>query len=338
MFVDDSLYVHIEPVIRHSMAASIEALYMVLGYPDITARQDALSLDKFLQSICSYQRDQLGVLINTRSMTIGLAEQKRLTMIDELTHWHQGRRSFTLLQGVTLCGSLEYWSNTSRWGRFLFLSLRDSVTSALHQASAITKDRQFIKVMISELVRRPSTADLRARFLHRNIAKEIYKCKALAHINRSMKTELKIINRILMNPTLYNLTTPIAHLATRDPDFLAYSDACLEAAGAQVPTLKFWWHIEWPSTIKSLTLKRLRVTRHCPLTHKLISINLLEYVAEILTYAAVTVFFSFNRQVCLHPYPLLLIYTDNMSTKYWITKAATKKIKGKLFSESCVVL
>ena len=55
-----------------------------------------------------------------------------------------------------------------------------------------------------------------------------------------MKTEWKIINRILMNPTLYNLTTPIAHLATRDPDFLAYSDACLEAAGAQVPTLKFW--------------------------------------------------------------------------------------------------
>ena len=239
MFVDDSLYVHIEQVIRHSMAASIEALYMVLGYPDITTRQDALSLDKFLQSVYSYQRDQLGVLINTRSMTIGLAEQKRLTMIDELTHWHQGRRSFTLLQGVTLCGSLEYWSNTSRWGRFLFLSLRDSVTSALHQASAITKDRQVIKVMISELARRPSTADLRARFLHRNIAKEIYKCKALARINRSMKTELNIIKRILINPTIYNLTTPIAHLATQDPDFLAYSDACLEAAGAQVPTLKF---------------------------------------------------------------------------------------------------
>ena len=76
MFVDDSLYVHTKPVIRHSMAASIEALYMVLGYLDITARQDALSLDNFLQSICSYQRYQLVMLINNRSMTIGLAEQK----------------------------------------------------------------------------------------------------------------------------------------------------------------------------------------------------------------------------------------------------------------------
>ena len=34
IFVDDSLYVHIDSVIRHSMAASIEVLYMILGYPD----------------------------------------------------------------------------------------------------------------------------------------------------------------------------------------------------------------------------------------------------------------------------------------------------------------
>ena len=169
--------------------------------------------------------------------------------------------------------------------------------------------------MISELARRPSTADLRTRFLHRNITKVIYKCKDLAHINRSMKTELKIINRMFMNPTLYNLITPIAYLATRDTDFLAYSDACLQASGAQVPTIEFWCHVEWPSATKFLTLKKLRVTRRCPLTHKLISINLLEYVAEILTYAAVIVFFSLKRKVCLHPHVLLLIYTDNMSAK-----------------------
>ena len=59
-----------------------------------------------------------------------------------------------------------------------------------------------------------------------------------------MNTQLKIITMILMHPTIYNLTTPIASLATRDPDFLAYSDTCLEAAGTQVTTLKFWWHIE----------------------------------------------------------------------------------------------
>ena len=99
MFVDDSWYVHIEPVIRHSMAARIDVLYIILGYPYITVRQDALSLDNFVQSIYSYQRDQLGAFINTRSMTVGLAEQKRLLMIDEITHWHKGRRSFPFSKG-----------------------------------------------------------------------------------------------------------------------------------------------------------------------------------------------------------------------------------------------
>ena len=68
------------------MAASIETLYTILGYPDIAMRQDALNLDKFLQSIYSFKRDQLGVLLTTRSMTVGLAESKWLLMIEELGH------------------------------------------------------------------------------------------------------------------------------------------------------------------------------------------------------------------------------------------------------------
>lgn len=142
------------------MTTNIEALYMVMDYLDIQIRQDALSLDKFLQPICSFARDQLGVLINIRSMTIGIAEPKSLLMIEEITHWHTRRRSFTFIQGATLCGSLEHRSNTSCWGRFLFLALQDSSTTSLHKTSTIIEDRQIIKAMISELARRPSPADL----------------------------------------------------------------------------------------------------------------------------------------------------------------------------------
>ena len=38
MFVDDSLFVSTALIIKHSMVASIEALYIVLGFPDLTAR------------------------------------------------------------------------------------------------------------------------------------------------------------------------------------------------------------------------------------------------------------------------------------------------------------
>jgi len=61
---------------KRAMAANIEALYIILGFPEIDKRQNPLSLDKCFESICSYNRIQLGININTRSMTISLTEKE----------------------------------------------------------------------------------------------------------------------------------------------------------------------------------------------------------------------------------------------------------------------
>ena len=106
MFVDDSLFSQIREIIKHAVVASIEALYIILGFPDIERRQDPLSLDKYFESVCSYKRTQLGIDINTRRMCVSLTNKKRKSMLDELSHWHKKRKSFNLLQGVILCGSL----------------------------------------------------------------------------------------------------------------------------------------------------------------------------------------------------------------------------------------
>ena len=47
MFVDDSLFSNTIENIKHIMAASIEALYIVLGYSNVEIRQSPLSLDKY---------------------------------------------------------------------------------------------------------------------------------------------------------------------------------------------------------------------------------------------------------------------------------------------------
>ena len=81
MFVDNSLFAQTRNNIKHAMAASIEALHVILGYPDLEVRQNPLSLDKYFESSCSYERIQLGITINTRNMTIALTDKKRLTML-----------------------------------------------------------------------------------------------------------------------------------------------------------------------------------------------------------------------------------------------------------------
>ena len=330
MFVDDSLFAQIREYIKHSMAASIEALYSVLGFPETAKRHDPLSLDKYFESVCSYIRTQLGIVINTRDMSIGLSEKKRLSILDELSHWHNRRRSFTLLQGVVLCGSLEFWANTSPWVRFLYHQLRLSINNCLRNCVEITKHKTEIKNLITDLANSQDldTHELKSKFIQKKIAKDTYKCQSKAYINKSLKKELGMMKSILSNPSSYKLTTPIAHIIKREADFISFGDACLQAGGGYVDNL-FWWHTEWPSEIRALTIKNLTVIRKCQKTHEIVSINLLEFVVEIINYAAITVLFQKDSSLCSHQYPLLLNWTDNMTSKSWIKKAVTKTQKGK---------
>ena len=50
---------------------------------------------------------------------------------------------------------------------------------------------------------------------------------------------------------------------------------------------------------------------------------------EIINYAAITVLFRENPSLCRHLYPLLLNWIDNMNSKSWIRKAASRAKKGK---------
>ena len=330
MFVDDNLFAQTKMFMKHAMAASIEALYIILGYPEIDKRQNPLSLDKYFESICSYNRTQLGININTRTMTISLTEKKRIAMIKELSHWHKERKSFTLLQGVILCGSLEFWAVTSPWIRFIYHQLRSCVNKCLLNCSNITKNKSDIKKLISEVANSKDTEYhvLKEKMVIKTIAKETYKCQHKAYIDKSMRSEINIMKEILSNPKMYSLETPISHVIHRDPDFVTYGDACLEAGGGYSENL-FWWHIEWPEKIKALTLKNITITRRCSITNDLVSINLLEFVVEIINYAAISLSFKDNQSESKHKFPMLLNWTDNTTSKTWLRKAATRTEKGK---------
>ena len=69
------------------------ALYYLAN---IEIRQDPLSLDKYFESICSFQRIQLGINVNTRRMSLSLTDIKRVSMLEELSHWHKKKEKFHL--------------------------------------------------------------------------------------------------------------------------------------------------------------------------------------------------------------------------------------------------
>jgi hypothetical protein len=261
-------------------------------------------------------------------MTLSLTDKRRKDMLDELSHWHKKRKSFTQLQGVTLCGTLEFWASTSPWVRFLYLNLRSAVNRCITFCTKISKNKKLVKGMITELSKSKNTEQfqIRERYVQSKIAKEIFKCREMVHINKPMRIELKYIKDVLSNPKRFNLKIHIAHMIDREPEYIAYGDASLEAAGG-FSEGNFWWHMEWPEEIKALTLKNLTVTRRCKITNKLISINLLEFVVEIINYAAATHIFQCTPST--YEYATLQNWADNKTAEAWIKKAATKTNKGK---------
>ena len=98
--------------------------------------------------------------------------------------------------------------------------------------------------MISEMSQSTSPQDLRYQFLQRTIVKEIYKCEAPTFIDKAMRSEINIIKEILSQPDKYILSMPIAHVVSRDPNWITSSDVCLDATGDLFQDLKFLWHGE----------------------------------------------------------------------------------------------
>ena len=120
------------------------------------------------------------------------------------------------------------------------------------------KNKNEIKQLISELANTKDLNDysMKDRMLQKLVAKETYKCQHKTYINKSMRSELNIMTTILSHPKKYKLETPIAHIIHREPDFISYGDACLEAGGGYSENL-FWWHVEWPHELKALTIKKI---------------------------------------------------------------------------------
>eukprot|EP00957_Ditylum_brightwellii_P113425 8647998-Ditylum_brightwellii.AAC.1 len=71
------------------MAASIEALFILMSFPEPHKRRIAICMEKFITAMSSYEKQQLGIRLNTRPMVVGMMPNKLAAMEKELLHWHK---------------------------------------------------------------------------------------------------------------------------------------------------------------------------------------------------------------------------------------------------------
>jgi hypothetical protein len=330
-YVDDGIYceVHDRTRVRRAAAASIEAIFRLLGESALTQRQDPISWEKLLEMIINFINIILGHSVNTRTMLVSTPDKYLSQIIDLLSHWHSHRKSFTLLEIETLVGKLNQIATSTPWLRHLMSHLYLSIGAALRDSRAylLTNSAAFRNLL--KLIKHSPATALEARvssFSQAASASAVHRTRRQFFINKTMRDELRLIRLALTSPNLRK-STPIAHLIPRTPDAAAWGDSSLDAAGGFSTDMQFWWYLEWPQAIRERTLRNISDGRN----GQLIDINCLEYATILINYAAsIHYWCTLNQRTHLNiEYPSVLLWADNIAAETWAIKGCKRSRAGR---------
>ena len=89
IYVDDDLMGDIRRRLVHTLVAAIQSVFIIMGFPETFLRPCAMALDKWKLLSVNHTLVFLGLLWNTRTMTVGITDDYRKDAIHLLNNtWH----------------------------------------------------------------------------------------------------------------------------------------------------------------------------------------------------------------------------------------------------------
>ena len=168
-------------------------------------------MDKFAAMLCSWRKQQLGLIIDSRKMIVTLPPEKLTRMTETLSKtWHTSRKSFTLLEGVTLLGHLEHACTVCPWGRYLYCAIRSAVNHCIRTGMKDISKLSHISKMTSA-IRDAKTDDekiLFDNFVQKKVCKSLYSSKKPCFITKELRAELDYMLHIVSRPSTYRWEAP----------------------------------------------------------------------------------------------------------------------------------
>ena len=124
-------------------------------------------------------------------------------------------------------------------------------------------------------------------------------------INMTMKNELHFLGYILDRPKEFNLVTSIDQLVSRTPDFKTNPDVCPDAVGG-MQIIQVLMAVTFSFLLQRLNFPPLQVLTKQNKNDHLITINVLEFLTEILHYTALIIYVLALQMAVVHQYYFLL--------------------------------
>jgi hypothetical protein len=71
------------------LAATIKAIFVVIGKPDVTVRQCPLAMDKWIELVIGPKQTMLGLIIDTNRLTVAIPAKYLQEILDLVNStWH----------------------------------------------------------------------------------------------------------------------------------------------------------------------------------------------------------------------------------------------------------
>ena len=324
-YVDDNMMADIRRRMPSALAAAAEAIFTIMGVPTLRLRQSAVAMDKWRLLVVSHSLILLGLLFNTRKMTVGVTEEYRKEVLDLLDKtWHPGREAFTVHEIELLVGKLGRIGQAYRPIYHLMPHMYGSVAYALRDNEAFLAlySRRYCKVIKAAKKAPGLKEDMREINFAIGQKAKMEHGEPLKHrMPESLKMEIALCTAVLRDETI-ELSTPFGHIADRDYEIEAGADSCKKAGGGWSIDLLFWWHLEYSAEVQ----RRARLPNNKCGTY--ISINVLEMVCVVINFAAV-IYFCEVDGIDLSNHPLIHNWCDNTSACAWANSKCKNSMIGR---------
>ena len=304
--VDDCYYADTQPTFYKTVISSLLALYTILGKQS-GWNSDVVSWDKFISKF-SHERRMNGWIVNSRTLTIALPDEKRSRLLDLLNEWANKKR-FSIRELAVLLGVLMDHSRPLPWFRARFSALFYTMRTVLNQRYSALKfyeDRKRIQHSIEGKL----PADLRYRLaglVATEVAARLWKSKIPIPVTAKANIAVRRLLQYASNPS-FQWSGSIGHMIDRDPDFTGYGDASLTSGGGYNRAMKYYFLLFWgPRLSRGFTLS----PDHKDYRH----INDMEFVVIIVQLAAIITRMRETNWAGLAP--IAAMWSDNTSSSAW---------------------
>lgn len=342
IYVDDALQACVGVSrMKKALAACIEAIFTVMGEPDVERRQLHLAIDKWAGAKVGPQQLILGLEIDTNTLVVGTTKEYQQQVRDliydiYIKHMESGNKktvTFNVSTMHKLVGKIARLGEGAHWIYKLLSHMYTSITFALSKnKQLLNESSKEFKQLVHQIktkqykrnVNQQNNVAKQINFAMKKAAQMIHQFPYRYHINETLAGELKFMYDALEPDSGIEFKSPIGHIIPRTPIGKTFGDSSLKGCGGYSIELGIWWHLEFPETVIHRTL----LFRNHNEDEMLISINCLEFVTVIINYCAALVTLA-TYNITDDPHPVILSITDNTSALNWTIHTSKNSIIGR---------